>query len=188
MPAQLGGGGAVNRLSAFNSPLLLGFDHFEQLLDRVAKSANDGYPPYNIERVATDGLRITLAVAGFAREDLEIAAEDNQLIVRGRQHDDEKPFMSTAALRRGSFNAALSWLKGSKSRAPAWTMECCILIWCGRGPKPSHASLISLPARRPPTEGCLSPPGPRRDNLSTCTKTAYAPCPTKGSPYWARTN
>ena len=90
MPAQLGGGGAVNRLSAFNSPLLLGFDHFEQLLDRVAKSANDGYPPYNIERVATDGLRITLAVAGFAREDLEITAEDNQLIVRGRQHDDEK--------------------------------------------------------------------------------------------------
>lgn len=80
----------MNRLSAFNSPLLLGFDHFEQLLDRVAKSANDGYPPYNIERVATDGLRITLAVAGFAREDLEISAEDNQLIVRGRQHDDEK--------------------------------------------------------------------------------------------------
>ncbi|MBT3533834.1 MAG: heat-shock protein Hsp20, partial [Rhodospirillaceae bacterium] len=59
----------MNRLSAFNSPLLLGFDHFEQLLDRVAKSANDGYPPYNIERVSENGLRITLAVAGFARED-----------------------------------------------------------------------------------------------------------------------
>ncbi len=80
----------MNRLSAFNSPLLLGFDHFEQLLDRVAKSANDGYPPYNIERVAADGLRITLAVAGFSREDLEISTEDNQLIVRGRQHDDEE--------------------------------------------------------------------------------------------------
>jgi HSP20 family molecular chaperone IbpA len=88
----------MNRLSAFNSPLLLGFDHFEQLLDRVAKSANDGYPPYNIERIATngqsngqsDGLRITLAVAGFAREDLQISAEDNQLIIRGRQADDEE--------------------------------------------------------------------------------------------------
>ncbi|MDA1100873.1 MAG: Hsp20 family protein [Proteobacteria bacterium] len=80
----------MNRLSAFNSPLLLGFDHFEQLLDRVAKSANDGYPPYNIERIAADGLRITLAVAGFTREDLEISNEDNQLIVRGRQHEDEK--------------------------------------------------------------------------------------------------
>ncbi|MBT7156597.1 MAG: Hsp20 family protein [Rhodospirillaceae bacterium] len=80
----------MNRLSAFNSPLLLGFDHFEQLLDRVAKSANDGYPPYNIERIATDGLRIPLAVAGFARGDLQIAAEDNQLIVRGHQKDDDE--------------------------------------------------------------------------------------------------
>jgi HSP20 family molecular chaperone IbpA len=79
----------MNRITAFNSPLLLGFDHFEQLLDRVAKSANDGYPPYNIERVSENGLRITLAVAGFAHEDLQILAEDNQLIVRGRQTDDE---------------------------------------------------------------------------------------------------
>ena len=82
----------MNRLSAFSSPLLLGFDHFEQLLDRVAKSANDGYPPYNIERVATNGqsngLRITLAVAGFARDDLQISAEDNQLIIRGRQAEE----------------------------------------------------------------------------------------------------
>jgi HSP20 family molecular chaperone IbpA len=80
----------MNRITAFNSPLLLGFDHFEQLLDRVAKSANDGYPPYNIERVSENGLRITLAVAGFAREDLQISTEDNQLIVRGRQTDDEE--------------------------------------------------------------------------------------------------
>ncbi len=80
----------MNRITAFNSPLLLGFDHFEQLLDRVAKSANDGYPPYNIERIAENGLRITLAVAGFAREDLQISAEENQLIVRGRQTDDEE--------------------------------------------------------------------------------------------------
>ena len=80
----------MNRLSAFNSPLLLGFDHFEQLLDRVAKSANDGYPPYNIERFGENGLRITLAVAGFAREDLDISTEDNQLIVRGRQREDDE--------------------------------------------------------------------------------------------------
>jgi len=79
----------MNRITAFNSPLLLGFDHFEQLLDRVAKTANDGYPPYNIERVSENGLRITLAVAGFAREDLQISAEDNQLIVRGRQAEDD---------------------------------------------------------------------------------------------------
>ena len=80
----------MNRISAFNSPLLLGFDHFEQLLDRVAKSSNDGYPPYNIERNSEDGLRISIAVAGFVREDLQILVEKNQLIVRGRQNDDEK--------------------------------------------------------------------------------------------------
>lgn len=76
------------RLSAFNSPLLLGFDHFERMLDRVAKSGGDGYPPYNIEQVGETGLRITLAVAGFRREDLSITLEDNQLIIRGRQPEE----------------------------------------------------------------------------------------------------
>lgn len=72
-------------MSVFNSPLLLGFDHFERVLDRAAKSANDGYPPYNIEQLGDNELRITLAVAGFTQADLEITAEDNQLIIRGRQ-------------------------------------------------------------------------------------------------------
>jgi len=80
----------MSRITAFNSPLLLGFDHFEQLLDRVAKSSNDGYPPYNIERISEHGLRISLAVAGFGQEDLQILVEDNQLTVRGRQGDDEE--------------------------------------------------------------------------------------------------
>lgn len=76
------------RLSAFNSPLLLGFDHFERMLDRVSKTGGDGYPPYNIEQVGDTGLRITLAVAGFRREDLSITLEDNQLIIRGRQPEE----------------------------------------------------------------------------------------------------
>jgi HSP20 family molecular chaperone IbpA len=71
-----------------NSPLLLGFEQFERTLDRVAKASSDGYPPYNIERIGEDGLRITLAVAGFRVEDLSVQVEDNQLIVRGRTHDD----------------------------------------------------------------------------------------------------
>jgi HSP20 family molecular chaperone IbpA len=79
---------AMNRMSVFNSPLLLGFDHFERLMDRVAKSANDGYPPYNIEQRSQDGLRIILAVAGFSETDLEISIEENQLIVRGKQVDE----------------------------------------------------------------------------------------------------
>jgi HSP20 family molecular chaperone IbpA len=78
----------MSRLSLFNSPLLLGFDHFERTLDRISKTATDGYPPYNIEQTGANGLRITLAVAGFTMDDLSVQIEDNQLVVRGRQQDD----------------------------------------------------------------------------------------------------
>jgi HSP20 family molecular chaperone IbpA len=79
----------MSRLSLFNSPLLLGFDHFERALDRVSKVAADGYPPYNVEQTLPDTLRITLAVAGFMMDDLSIRIEDNQLVVRGKQTDDK---------------------------------------------------------------------------------------------------
>jgi len=72
----------------FTSPLFLGFDHLEQMLERAAKSPADGYPPYNIEQTGPSGLRITLAVAGFTMSDLQITQEDNQLVVRGRQVDE----------------------------------------------------------------------------------------------------
>ncbi len=75
----------MTRLSLFNSPLLLGFDHFERTIERVAKASADGYPPYNIERLDDDRLRITLAVAGFGLDDLEILLEDSQLTIRGKQ-------------------------------------------------------------------------------------------------------
>lgn len=83
------------RLSVFNSPLLLGFDHFEQVLDRVSKSSAEGYPPYNIEQTGNNSLRITLAVAGFSMDDLSVTIEDNQLLVRGRntQDDSERIFI-----------------------------------------------------------------------------------------------
>jgi HSP20 family molecular chaperone IbpA len=80
---------AMTRLSVFNSPLLLGFDHFERALDRVSKAAVDGYPPYNVEQTGDNALRITLAVAGFAMEDLSIRVEDSQLVVRGKQSEDK---------------------------------------------------------------------------------------------------
>lgn len=79
----------MSRVSVFNSPLLLGFEHFERALDRVSKTASDGYPPYNVERTGEDRLRITLAVAGFAPEDLDVRIEDTQLVIRGRQSEDE---------------------------------------------------------------------------------------------------
>jgi HSP20 family molecular chaperone IbpA len=78
----------MSRLPLFNSPLLLGFDQFERTLDRVSKAASDGYPPYNVEQTDDNALRITLAVAGFAAEDLTVQVEDRQLLVRGKQTDD----------------------------------------------------------------------------------------------------
>ncbi len=72
----------------FASPLFLGFDHLEQMLERASKTSSDGYPPYNIEQTAPTALRITLAVAGFTMDDLQITQEDNQLVIRGRQADD----------------------------------------------------------------------------------------------------
>jgi HSP20 family molecular chaperone IbpA len=77
----------MSRMSMFNSPLLLGFDQLERTLDRLAKSA-EGYPPYNIERIGENGLRITLAVAGFTADDLAIELVENQLTVRGKQTED----------------------------------------------------------------------------------------------------
>jgi len=72
----------------FTSPMFLGFDHLEQVLERASKNSSDGYPPYNIEQTGPSGLRITLAVAGFTMNDLQITQEDNQLVIRGRQADE----------------------------------------------------------------------------------------------------
>ena len=76
------------RISLFDSPFLLGFDQVERTLDRLAKSGGDGYPPYNIEQVTSNGLRITIAVAGFSADELNVALENNQLVIRGKQTDD----------------------------------------------------------------------------------------------------
>jgi HSP20 family molecular chaperone IbpA len=83
----------MSRVPSLSSPFLLGFDEIERALDRVSKAA-DGYPPYNIERVTRgeknpECLRITLAVAGFTRDQLDVTVEENQLVIRGRQQDDK---------------------------------------------------------------------------------------------------
>lgn len=84
----------MSRIPMLSSPFLLGFEEIERTLDRVVKGA-DGYPPYNIERLPKDGaqperLRITLAVAGFSRAELEITVEDKELVIRGRQTEDNR--------------------------------------------------------------------------------------------------
>jgi HSP20 family molecular chaperone IbpA len=81
----------MTRIPPFSSPLLVGFDAIEKKLEQIAKSG-DSYPPYNIERISVSGaecLRVTLAVAGFAENDLEVLIEENQLVVRGRQREEE---------------------------------------------------------------------------------------------------
>ncbi len=77
------------RLSLFDSPLFLGFDDFEKTIDRMRKSGAEGYPPYNIEQIAEHGLRITLAVAGFDMDCLDVEIDQNQLTISGKQIDDE---------------------------------------------------------------------------------------------------
>ena len=77
----------MSRMSVFNSPLLLGFEHFERILDQASKASAEGYPPYNIEQFGENALRITLAVAGFSMGDLNVSVEDNQLVIRGRLED-----------------------------------------------------------------------------------------------------
>jgi HSP20 family molecular chaperone IbpA len=83
----------MSRMSLLSSPLLLGFEEMERLIDRAGKSSGDGYPPYNIERISgaegrAELLRITLAVAGFTRDQIEILVDDKQLIIRGKQEDE----------------------------------------------------------------------------------------------------
>ncbi|QCK85655.1 Hsp20 family protein [Phreatobacter aquaticus] len=87
----------MSRVPSLSSPFLLGFDQIERVLDRVTKAA-DGYPPYNIERVGAganqpERLRITLAVAGFTRDQLDVTVEESQLTIRGRQQDDAEERM-----------------------------------------------------------------------------------------------
>ena len=78
----------MTKLTFAAHPFLLGFDQLERLVERTAKSGNDGYPPFNIEQSSENSFRITLAVAGFREGDLSITVEDRQLMIRGRQADD----------------------------------------------------------------------------------------------------
>lgn len=109
----------MSRMSVFSSPLMLGFDGLERMLDHASKSSGDGYPPYNIERVKVSGqdgdaLRITLAVAGFSRDDLDISLEENQLIVSGRRKDDIKRDYLHCGIAARQFKRAFVLADGMK--------------------------------------------------------------------------
>lgn len=81
----------MTRSLIFDSPFLLGFDHMRDLVDRASRAASEGYPPYNVEETGDGRLRITLAVAGFAPDQLQVTVEDNQLVVTGRRDGEAAP-------------------------------------------------------------------------------------------------
>ncbi len=85
----------MSRMSVFNSPFLLGFEQFERTIDRISKLSTETYPPYNIEQISSNLLRITVAVAGFEKADLEINLEGNQLQIKGfkKEENDERIFL-----------------------------------------------------------------------------------------------
>ncbi len=109
----------MSRLTVFNSPLLLGFDHFERVLDRVTKAQADGYPPYNVEQTGEQSLRLTLAVAGFSLEDLSLTVEDNQLIVRGKQKDEGERVYLHRGIAARQFQRAFVLAEGIEVQS-AW--------------------------------------------------------------------
>ena len=134
----------------FASPLFLGFDHLEQMIERAAKTSSDGYPPYNIEQVGPTALRISLAVAGFTMDDLQITQEDNQLVIRGRQSDDTQ---GRVFLHRGiaarQFQRAFVLAEGIEVRG-AWLDNGLLHIDLARPqpePKVRHIE-IARPARQ----------------------------------------
>ena len=107
----------MTRISPLSSPFLLGFDDIERALTRVSKSANDGYPPYNIERLPKteqepERLRITLSVAGFTQEQLDVSVEENQLIIRGRQIDDQERFYLHRGIAARQFQRSFLLVEG----------------------------------------------------------------------------
>ncbi len=144
----------------FTSPLFLGFDHLEQILERASKSTTDGYPPYNIEQIGPNGLRITLAVAGFTMSDLQITQEDNQLVIRGRQTDDsaERIFLHRGIAAR-QFQRAFVLAEGIDVSG-AWLDNGLLHIDLSR-PLP-EAKVKTIPITKSATNGATSKlPGAR---------------------------
>ena len=152
----------MSRLTVFNSPLLLGFEHFERALDRVSKVSGDGYPPYNVEQLGDNELRITLAVAGFTMADLAITIEDSQLVIRGKQTDDGARVYLHRGIAARQFQRSFVLAEGIEVRG-AWlengllnielvrpTVEARIRTVPIRGPEQaSETATVAKPPLRP---------------------------------------
>lgn len=145
----------------FTSPMFLGFDHLEQVLERAAKTSSDGYPPYNIEQTGPSGLRISLAVAGFTMNDLQITQEDNQLVIRGRQTDDgaDRVYLHRGIAAR-QFQRAFVLAEGIEIKG-AWLDNGLLHIDLAR-PQP-EVRVRTIPIGKPGASGPLVDGSPDHD-------------------------
>ena|SRR5690349_13843535 len=140
----------MTRLSPFNSPLFLGFDHFERTLDRLSKAAADGYPPYNVEQIDENRLRITLAVAGFAMNDLAVRIEDNQLVVRGKQTEEKDRIYLHRGIAARQFQRSFVLADGIEVKG-AWLDNGLLHIDLERPVPESKVRVVEI--RKPETSG-----------------------------------
>jgi HSP20 family molecular chaperone IbpA len=142
----------MSRLSLFSSPLLLGFDHFERALDRVNKGSSDGYPPYNIEQLAENQLRITLAVAGFTMDDLSITIENSQLVIRGKQTDDAQRVYLHRGIAARQFQRSFVLAEGIEVRG-AWLDNGLLHLDLVRPPVESRVRAVPIRGPEPGVAG-----------------------------------
>lgn len=150
----------MSRISLFNSPLLLGFDHFERVMDRLSKNPHEGYPPYNIEQWGQGGFRISIAVAGFARENLHVTLEDNQLIVRGKQEDDPNRIYLYRGIATRQFQRLFVLAEGIEVVSAQFDQG---LLHIYLKQPPSQARVEEIPIEAPGAQSShvLSPPARR---------------------------
>jgi len=116
----------MTRMSPFSSPLLLGFDRLEEVVDRLTRSSAEGYPPYNVVHLGDERLRISLAVAGFGEDDLDVTVERNELHVRGRQAEDDGAVYLYRGIAARQFHRTFCLPTGSRSTARSSTADCFI--------------------------------------------------------------
>lgn len=140
----------MTRLSPFNSPLFLGFDHFERTLDRISKAAVDGYPPYNVEQIGENRLRITLAVAGFTMDDLAVRVEDNQLVVRGKQTEDKDRLYLHRGIAARQFQRSFVLAEGIEVKG-AWLDNGLLHVDLERPVPETRVRIVEI--RKPETSG-----------------------------------
>jgi len=157
----------MSRVALFNSPLLLGFEHFERALDRVNKISGDGYPPYNVEQLGDNELRITLAVAGFTMADLSITVEDNQLVIRGKQADDAQRIYLHRGIAARQFQRSFVLAEGIEVRG-GWLENGLLHVELVRPTVEARVRTVPIRGPAPAAEnGKVRPMRPRLPDNST---------------------